>query len=201
MKVTVTIDRNEKKLHRWRFSKTIKWYPTRDSAGKIVVVRTEKKVLSAGDYCLKGFEECCIIEKKGSLRELSANLLGEDYTRAMDAFKRLSNATANPYLVVECTAAELRTRSRWLQEPARIVDSLCSLMERLGLRLILCGKCVDVRQKRTVGDLMLRLMLAHAYQQEEDLSCDTVIAKLTSELEHNGTWTKGKEGPPSSLPS
>ncbi|KKN58735.1 hypothetical protein LCGC14_0549130 [marine sediment metagenome] len=132
----------------------------------MIVVQTERAALKEGDYALEGFEDRCLIERKGSLRELSTNLLGGDYTRAMSAFKRLSAATAHPYLVVECTAAELRTPTRWTQEPARVVDSLCSLMERLRFRLILCGRCVDVRQKRNVGELMLRLMLAHAYQQE-----------------------------------
>ncbi len=176
MKATVIVDRNEQKP--LRFSKTLKWYRNRDSVGQIVVVGTQRKVLSTGDYCLKGFEECCIIERKGSLQELSANLLGEDYVRAMTAFKRLSDATEHPYLLVECTTTDLRTPTRWVHEPARVVDSLCSLMERLKLRLILCGKCVTVKQKRTVGDLMLRLMLAHAYQQEVDYQCDTVIDKL-----------------------
>ncbi len=193
MKTVVTIDRNEQKA--LRFSKTIKWYKGRGATGQTVIVRTERKVLPAGDYCLKGEAESCLIERKGSLQELSQNLLSEDYTRAMDAFQRLSDTTANPYLVVECAAAELRTPTRWCQEPARIVDSLCGLMERFGFRLILCGKCVDVKQKRTVGDLMLRLMLAHAYQQEVDTTCDTVIAKLTSELEHTETPTKGRGSP------
>lgn len=148
------------------------------------MVGTERKVLPAGDYCLKGEAESCLIERKGTLRELSNNLLGEDYARAMDAFKRLANATAHPYLVVECTSVDLRTPTRWVEEPARVVDSLCSLMERLGLRLILCGKCVDVKQKRTVGDLILRLMLAHAYQQEVDYSgTEEVLKRLCTELE------------------
>ena len=196
MKATVTIDRNEQKP--WRFSKTMKWYKERSSKGQIVVVKTERKVLKAGDYCLKGEAGSCLIERKSSLQELSANLLGEDYARAMDAFKRLVDATEHPYLVIECTPTQLRTSSQWVHEPARVVDSLCSLTERLGLRLILCGRCVDVRQKRTVGDLMLRLMLAHKYQKEEDLSCDTVINKLTSQLEQRETPTKGKDDHPSS---
>lgn len=193
VKETVVIDRNEQKP--FRFSKSLKWFPTRDSKGVSIVVRTERKILLAGDYCLKGEAESCLIERKGSLGELSNNLLGEDYARAMDAFKRFSNSTTHPYLVVECTSTQLRTPSGWVHEPARVVDSLCSLMEGLGLRLILVGKCVDVKQKRTVGDIMLRLMLAHKYKKEVNYSCDTVIAKLSSALEQRETPPKVKDDP------
>ena len=124
--------------------------------------------MSVGDYAIRGFEDRCIVERKGSIRELAANMLGDDWSRAQDAFKRLADATAHPYLMVECTPADLKTRSRWVQEPERVMDALAALIEKLDLRLILCGKVQTANQKRTVGDLVLRLMLAHAYQQEEN---------------------------------
>ena len=121
------------------------------------------------------------------MEELSNNLLGEDYTRAMTAFQKLADATNHPYLLLECTTPELRTRSRWVHEPARVVDALFALTERFGFRILLVGKCVDVKQKRTVGDLVLRLMLAHKYQQEVNYECDTAIQRLRSQLEQRGT--------------
>lgn len=191
MKETILRDRNEQRP--WKFPKTIKWYRDRSTKGQIVLLREQRKVLKAGDYCLKGEEESCLIERKASLKELANNLVGDDYSRAMDAFRRFSEATRHPYLAVECTVAELRNPTRWVQEPARIVDALCSLMERLHFRLILVGKCVDLKQKRNVGEFMVRLMLAHKYQQEEDLSCDTAINKLLSTPEQLGTIAKEKD--------
>jgi ERCC4-type nuclease len=135
-----------------------------------VIVRSRAKVLPAGDYALEGYEDQCIVERKGSLRELANNMLSEDWERAQDAFKRLADATAHPYLMIECSAADLKTRSRWVKEPERVVDALAALIEKLDFRLLLCGNVTSVQQKRTVGELMLRLMLAHAYQQEEDYS-------------------------------
>lgn len=170
----------------------MKWYPTRDSTKKIVTVGTERKVLLAGDYCLKGEIESCLIERKASLEEISNNLLGEDYARAMIAFQKLADATNHPYLLLECTTSGLGTRSRWVQEPARVVDALYALTVRFGFRILLVGQCVDTKQKRTVGDQMLRLMLAHKYQQEMNYGCDTAIARLSSELEQRGTRPKGK---------
>ena len=135
--------------------------------------------MDTGDYTLEGHEETCIVERKGSLTELATNLLMDDYRRADAAFSRLSNSTRNPYLLVECSAAELRTRSKYVHEPARVVDALAAMMERYKLRLILCGRCNTITQKRTVGDMILRLMLAHAFQKEEDYSdVESVLSKL-----------------------
>lgn len=195
IKVTVTIDRNEKRP--LRFPKTIRWYPSRGAKGQQVLVRTQTKVLPAGDYALAGFEDRCIIERKGSLRELAQNLLSDDWARANRAFGKLSLATANPYLMLECTPAELRKAEQWVQEPARVIDALAALIERFGFRLLLCGSVKTVQQKQTVGELMLRLMLAHAYHKEEDYTqCDMVIEKMSSIQGQPGTPTTEKDAPP-----
>jgi hypothetical protein len=130
------------------------------------VVQTKRVVLPEGDYALFGYEGECIIERKGSLRELSNNLLSEDWARASDAFQRLADATRNPYLLIECTPAEFLRKFRWTQSPAKIMDALSALIERFGFRPILCGSVKTARQKAVVGELILRIMLAHAFQQE-----------------------------------
>jgi len=193
MKVVVTIDRNEKKP--LRFPSTLRWFPTRASRGQTLLIRQERRVLPAGDYALKGHEERCIIERKGSLKELAQNVLSDDWRRAYAAFQRLSDATANPYLMLECTAAELRNQGPWVQQPERVVDALMALTEKLRFRLLLVGSVKDIKQKRTVGELMLRLMLAHTFQEEVDLSCDTAIQRLLSPLEPNETSPKEKGDP------
>lgn len=141
----------------------------------------------AGDYALEGSKECCIVERKGSLRELASNLLGDDWARSQDAFKRLVDSTAHPYLMVECSPTDLYTRSRWVQEPERVMDALCDLIQKLGLRLILCGKVRSANQKRVVGELMLRLMMAHAYQQKEDYGGVDDVLQSIMDTEYNET--------------
>lgn len=140
--------------------------------------------MPVGDYTLKGYEECCIVERKGSIRELANNMLGDDWSRAQDAFKRLADVTSHPYLMVECTPVDLRTRSRYVQEPERVMDALAALIERLNLRLILCGRVSSAKQKRTVGELMLRLMLAHAYQQKENYDGTEAYIRELSQGDH-----------------
>ena len=177
MQATVIIDRNEHKP--WAFPKTIKWYEDRNSRGKLVVVKTERKVLKAGDYLLKGSEDLCIVERKASLEELSNNLFGDDYKRAKDAFKRLSDSTENPYLAIECSLGDLTSKSRWVQEPARVMDALMALMERLRFRFILLGRVNTLSQKRHAGELVLRLMLSHVYQKERNYAgTEAIIQNL-----------------------
>lgn len=143
--------------------------------------------MSEGDYGLKGQETDCLIERKGSLSELAGNMLGNDWSRAMDAFKRFSDATANPYLMIECSSADLLRKTRWIHEPARVTDALLALVEKLGLKLLLVGNCTSAQQKRNVGELMLRLMLAHAYQKEEDYDgVEEVLTRLRVKSENNG---------------
>jgi ERCC4-type nuclease len=179
MQATVIIDRNEHKP--WGFPKTIKWYKDRNSRGKLVIVKTERKVLKAGDYLLKGSEDVCIVERKASLEELSNNLFGDDYQRARDAFKRLSEATAHPYLAIECSLGDLTSKSKWVQEPARVMDALMSLMERLRFRFILLGRVRTLQQKRHAGELVLRLMLSHVYQQERNYgNTESLIQRISN---------------------
>lgn len=81
--------------------------------------------------------------------------------------------------MVECTAADLRRSSKWVQDPERVVDALACLIEKLRFRLILVGKVNTIQQKHNVGELMLRLMLAHAYQREPDYrQVDGIIHEL-----------------------
>lgn len=180
MKVTVLVDTREKRP--LKFPSTIKWYQTRAAKGETLLIQAKPSTLSTGDYTLEGYEETCIVERKGSLTELANNLLGDDWKRSTAAFDRLATTTEHPYLLVECSAAELRTQTKHVYEPARVVDALCALIERHNLRLILCGRCNTITQKRTVGEMILRLMLAHAYPEdkEEDYSgTDSVIRSLT----------------------
>lgn len=166
MRVTVLVDNREQRP--LLFPATLKWYPERGGRCKTVLVKTKGVVLSSGDYALEGHEEGCLIERKASIDELANNLLSNDYARANAAFGRFAGATENPYLLLECTASELRSETRWTKQPERIVDALAALIQRLKLRLLLCGSCKTPRQKRVVGELVLRLMMAHAFHKEVD---------------------------------
>lgn len=197
MKVTVLVDTREKRP--LKFPATIKWYRNRAAKGKVLLVRTASRTLVAGDYALEGYEETCIVERKGSLTELSNNLLGDDFSRADTAFRRLGDATAHPYLLLECSPAELRTKSKYVHEPGRVVDALCATLERYNFRLILCGRCNTIVQKRTVGEMILRLMLAHAYPEEteEDYrGVEGVVARLSRGAEFHGSLPSSQKDVP-----
>ena len=166
MRVTVLIDKREKRP--LIFPSSLRWYPVRGGVSKNVIVKTKVEVMESGDYCLCGSERACLIERKASIGELSNNLFSDDFTRASSAFARFAAASDNPYLLLECTASELQRVTRWTKQPDRVMDALTALMARLKLRLLLCGACKTAKQKRVVGELVLRLMLAHSYPQEEN---------------------------------
>lgn len=131
-----------------------------------MIVRTKRVTLPAGDYALEGYERGCLVERKASIDELANNLLSDDYARANAAFERFAEASDNPYLLIECTPSEIRRETQWTKQPERISDALMSLVQRLSLRLLLCGSCKTAKQKRVVGELILRLMMAHAFHRE-----------------------------------
>ncbi len=186
--MTVLIDSREQRS--LIFPATFRWYPTRGTKGKVVVVRSKRVTLASGDYCLEGSEKSCLIERKGSLDELANNLLSDDYTRANAAFERFAGASDNPYLLLECTAAELRQETRWTKQPERIVDALAALIERLKLRLLLCGSCKTAKQKRIVGELVLRLMMAHAHSTEVDYGG---VEEVLGAIRHRDVGLAGQE--------
>ena len=177
MNVTVLIDSREQRP--LIFPATIRWYPDRSARSKIVVVKTKTVTLLAGDYGMEGHIRDCLAERKVGLDELAKNLLSDDYARANAAFGRFAGVTDNPYLLLECTASELRRETRWTKQPERIVDALAALIQRLKLRLILCGSCKTPKQKRVIGELLLRLMMAHTFHKESNYAgVDGVLAAI-----------------------
>lgn len=177
MKVTVLIDSREQRP--LIFPATIQWYPDRGGKGQTVVVRSRRCHLAIGDYCLEGHVGVCRIERKGSLDELANNLLSKDYARALRAFEQLGRFSSNPYLLIECTASDLQRETRWTKQPGRVMDALMSLTERLKLGFLLVGSCKTAKQKRVVGELVLRLMMAHAFQREVDYDgVDEVLSSI-----------------------
>ena len=181
MKVTVLVDKRERR--KLIFPATVKWYPHRGGPGQVVIVKTREMNLDSGDYALDGYADRCTIERKGSLDELSQNLLSDDYARAFAAFTRFATATEHPYLLLECSTAQLRSQTRWTKQPERVVDALAKLMHDLKLRLILCGRCSTALQKRTVGEFALRIMMAHSLAPEEidNVKVEDALAQLRAD--------------------
>lgn len=142
--VTIQIDSREQYPFPYAKMGVFKWYPNPHSCTPILLqIKTEVVTLPEGDYCLKGLDTRCIVERKGSLGELTTNLLTADYLRASNAFGRLRSATAHPWLVIEGSLSELSTPitlKRNVPDPARVRDALHRAASLFNLQLAFIGR-------------------------------------------------------------
>jgi len=118
--------------------------------------------MNAGDYALKDYEHICIIERKGSMRELHNNFLTKDWKRASAALDRLARSTNYPYLMLEMPNPEFARVTKEVPSPERVFDILTRLAHSYDLRLWFAGNCKHPRTRRALGEQMIRIMLAHA---------------------------------------
>lgn len=159
-RLTVLIDKREKLPI--TFPASLKFWPDRGLRPVFIPVSTKKVTMKAGDYALKGFERTCIIERKGSVRELHNNLLTKDWARCKKAFDRLTVETANPYLLMEIPTPDFLRVTKDVPNPERVFDILARLVRSYHLRLWFAGNCKHPRTRRALGEQMIRVMLAHA---------------------------------------
>lgn len=173
-RVTVLRDTREKKTHGLLFPDTLLWHPVRGGRPRRLIVRTKDAELETGDYALEGHEHVCLVEKKGSLGELTKNLLSRDYQRAIAAFERLSTACRCPYLLICAGAGDLHRPTKYAPNPAATLDALAVVVARYGLRLLHVGQTRMPGPRRRAGEIVLRLMLAHAFLDEWEAAEDDI---------------------------
>lgn len=157
--ITVLIDTREK--FPLLFPKTLDWHRGGRGRPHTFLVKTKTVRLPAGDYALLGYDEA-LIERKGSLRELSNNIFSLDARRSRAAFQKLIEATENPYLLLDLTLGEMMTATEHVQDAKIIVDALLDLTQELGLKLLIVGGCRAAGARRMLGEFVIRLLLSHA---------------------------------------
>lgn len=142
--VTVQIDTREQDPLPFKVLTTFRWFPNPHcEAPHLLQVKTESVKLPEGDYCLKGYGDRCLVERKSGLSELTTNLMTSDYARATASFGRLAAASKNPWLVVEGTLSEFTTPitvKRNIPEPSRVRDALQRVASIYGLQVAFVGR-------------------------------------------------------------
>lgn len=128
---------------------------------RIVTVKTERVALDAGDYRLAEAPTLCVVERKGSARELYNNLLSSDSTRQARAFGRLRDSSQFPFLLVQTAASGLLTQSEHTPEPERLLQCLARCLSRYGLQLLLMPQTSTSASLRVAGSFILQLMIGH----------------------------------------
>lgn len=134
-----------------------------------IAVGQEVCKLECGDYRLKQWPQCCVIERKASQMELFQNLLTLDAARQARSFRKLS-AMEFPYLLLEEGPSELMRVTKHVKEPDIILNRLSIALANYGLRLLWIpfGKR-NVLARRRLGSFMVHLMLSHAIHQNFDV--------------------------------
>lgn len=158
-KITVLIDSRER--HPLLFPKWITVFPDRSCDVVHIEVETEMVTMPAGDYTLKGYDSVCIGETKRSLRELYNNVCTKDWDREVRALKRLSESCKYPLLIWEMTPSELFRPTSFVPDPQLVFDRWMQVVVRFNLRLMLAGVGRGPGPRRTLGEQMVRLMLAY----------------------------------------
>ncbi len=162
--ITVLIDSREvKKLP---FPSWIALHPDRTMDVQMIHVLTKTKEMPAGDYAIEGHEDVCIIETKRSLREVHNNVCSNDWPREVKALKRLSEACKYPYVVWEMTPSVIFQKTQHVPNPQLVYDRWMQAIVRFNLRLMIAGVGIGPGPRRTLGEQLVRLMLAHIMEEE-----------------------------------
>ena len=120
-----------------------------------VELHTVRQKLKTGDYVLSGSESTCIIERKGSLLEISKNLFDKkDRERFVRELVRLREETTHPVLVLEGSPAQLLDS----REGSIAVDALIRLLQEYGCELLLLPSGIT-KHRRALGEWVARLLI------------------------------------------
>ena len=133
-------------------------YPATDKRRTTVSIHVVKKALKTGDYAIQGHEDRCLVERKGSAREIAKNTMhGKDRQRFERELVRLKEETAFPVLLMEGWPSQLLEE----QESAVAVDALIRLLSMYGTELLLVPSNT-LRQRRAAGEWVARLLINRA---------------------------------------
>ena len=130
--------------------------------------------METGDYALKGFEHVCLIERKGSVREINGNLRGRDRARFDRAITRLAESCLYPYVLLEFRPQDFARPIPEAAKPMIAFDEMVRCMHRHRLPIIFMGGCKHHSARRTLGEECIRIMLGHLIEHgKESIRCPT----------------------------
>ena len=129
--------------------------PAHEKKAITVELHTVRQKLPTGDYVLSGSESTCIVERKGSLLEISKNCLhGGDRKRFVRELVRLREETSHPVLVLEGSPSQLLDGN----EGSLAVDALIRLLHEYGCELLLLPSGI-AKHRRALGEWVARLLI------------------------------------------
>ena len=139
------------------FPKTVTYHESGTIRRASVVVQKSK--LSYGDYALENFRSACVIERKGSIMEVTSNCLTKDRARFEAALTRLATSCSHPVLFFEGDTRSLLRGTTRSDAAEFATDCLLQLLLQHKVQL-LCCKTASFDDRRLAGELVLRTLLA-----------------------------------------
>ena len=154
--ITVQIDSREK--NPVPFPAAIKIVnPEKRGERMLVKVQTEKLPLPCGDYRLKEYPDCCVVERKGGQRELFKNMFNPlDSVRQAKSFRKLA-ACEYPYVVVELQPEEIMRKSQHVPDTEALVHRMTMAFVKYGFHVL----WIPWRKRKSSGRYDLGMLLTH----------------------------------------
>ena len=162
-KVTVLVDSREKRPP--KFPANIRYV---DDFGRthLIHIHTESAKLDAGDYLLKEYPDACIIERKGSVREICQNMLSHDRKRMRAAIVRLSEACQMPLLLMETSIRSFFPNDPADFHPTEALDELLRLCLIRGVSIIMAGSSRAILTRRKLAAFIVHTLVSAALTEE-----------------------------------
>jgi hypothetical protein len=172
---TILVDEREKKP--FTFPEHIVCLdPSRDpcrQSGITVRIRTQKRTLKTGDYQIDG--NPAVVERKGSIDEITQNLLTPDGRRRFaDCCRRLRDGTPRPLLLLEGLVGMPEPKAG-KPHPGLAIDALMRILQEyaIGLMVLPTG---TAGQRRAAGEWTARWLITqddhvirHTHDRREEL--------------------------------
>ena len=158
--LTVLVDDREK--NPLRFPATLKWWD--GSRSHVLGVRTLRRRMITGDYALQGYEESCLIERKGRLEELYTNFCTvKDASRMHRCLGRLVEACRHPVLLLDIPVANALTATQYAPYPPRLWDTMFRRLLRDKISVLWVPQGRSPQSAARSGELVLRYIWAAAW--------------------------------------
>jgi len=132
----------------------------------LIKVQTQKVALPYGDYRLKEYPDCCVIERKAGQRELFKNIYDpQDAVRQAKSFRKLASCEF-PYVLIELTPQEILRENPHIPDPDALMHRVSLVFARYGFNVL----WIPWRSRKTTGKMQLglfliQLMLACRFKQ------------------------------------
>lgn len=115
-----------------------------------------------GDYYMKGYPNAVVIERKGSIQEVSENCLSRRRRNNFIAELRyLQNTCTHPILLMEGVPRTILSSSMYCPVPEVAVDALLDLLMQHRIQFLLIPNS-STGARRAMGELAARLLIRGA---------------------------------------